>query len=223
MNLYEFSQQNNDEMGLLVSREEDGELYERYIEESMRIVRMSKDVRVTVAEVETEREGRQDRKTRRTAGRRRTGFCIRCRNSILANAAQPYCGRCFKSLESVQERDFEEKHCHTCGKEHKATMSEARVSDLLQEAQEVGRLDDKIAVVTGGGTGIGKGIARAFAAEGADLAIASRNRARLEETAVELRALGADVLVVTADVATSGRSPRCSRRSWTASASSTSW
>ena len=65
----------------------------------------------------------------------------------------------------------------------------------------MGRLDDKVAVVTGGGTGIGKGIARAFASEGADLAIASRNRARLEETAGELRALGVDVLVVTADVA----------------------
>lgn len=65
----------------------------------------------------------------------------------------------------------------------------------------MGRLDDKVAVVTGGGTGIGKGIARAFASEGADLVIASRNRARLEETAGELRALGAEVLVVTADVA----------------------
>jgi NAD(P)-dependent dehydrogenase (short-subunit alcohol dehydrogenase family) len=75
------------------------------------------------------------------------------------------------------------------------------VPDLLQKAQELGRLEGQIAVVTGGGTGIGKGIARAFAAEGADLAIASRNRARLDATADELRGLGADVLVVTADVA----------------------
>jgi NAD(P)-dependent dehydrogenase (short-subunit alcohol dehydrogenase family) len=74
------------------------------------------------------------------------------------------------------------------------------VPDLLQKAQELGRLEGQIAVVTGGGTGIGKGIARAFAAEGADLAIASRNRARLDATADELRGLGADVLVVTADV-----------------------
>ena len=69
----------------------------------------------------------------------------------------------------------------------------------------MGRLDERVAVVTGGGTGIGKGIARAFAAEGADLVIASRNRARLAETADELRGLGADVLVVTADVANEGQ------------------
>ena len=69
----------------------------------------------------------------------------------------------------------------------------------------MGRLDEKVAVVTGGGTGIGKGIARAFASEGADLVIASRNRDRLEDTANELRGLGADVLVATADVGDEGQ------------------
>ena len=69
----------------------------------------------------------------------------------------------------------------------------------------MGRLDEKVAVITGGGTGIGKGIARAFAAEGADLVIASRNRGRLEEAADELRSLGADVLVATADVGDEGQ------------------
>ncbi len=64
----------------------------------------------------------------------------------------------------------------------------------------MGQLDGKIAIITGGGTGIGKGIARAFAREGATLVIASRNRANLEATATELRKLGGEVLVVTADV-----------------------
>ena len=39
------------------------------------------------------------------------------------NAAQPYCKRCYRSWSRYKNEDYEEKHCHTCGKEHQATMS----------------------------------------------------------------------------------------------------
>lgn len=61
-------------------------------------------------------------------------------------------------------------------------------------------LSDKIAVVTGANQGIGKGIARLFAAEGAKLAICARDAVKLERTAAELRADGADVLAIPTDV-----------------------
>jgi NAD(P)-dependent dehydrogenase (short-subunit alcohol dehydrogenase family) len=64
----------------------------------------------------------------------------------------------------------------------------------------MGQLDGKIAIITGGGTGIGKGIARAFAQQGATLALASRKQQQLETSAAELRAAGATVLVVPTDV-----------------------
>ena len=64
----------------------------------------------------------------------------------------------------------------------------------------MGQLDGKIAIITGGGTGIGKGIARAFAKEGATLVIASRNQQNLESAAEEFRTYGATVLVVPTDV-----------------------
>jgi NAD(P)-dependent dehydrogenase (short-subunit alcohol dehydrogenase family) len=64
----------------------------------------------------------------------------------------------------------------------------------------VGQLDNKIAIITGAGTGIGKGIARAYARAGADLVLASRNRANLEETDQEVAAFGTRVLVVPTDV-----------------------
>ena len=62
------------------------------------------------------------------------------------------------------------------------------------------QLDRKIAIITGAGSGIGKGIARAFASEGAILVIASRNQQQLETAAAELCAGGATVLVVPTDV-----------------------
>ncbi len=64
----------------------------------------------------------------------------------------------------------------------------------------MGQLDGKVAIVTGGNRGIGKGIAKGLAAEGASLTIAARNAELLEETATELRANGTKVLAVPTDV-----------------------
>src|SRR5262249_55296177 len=63
-----------------------------------------------------------------------------------------------------------------------------------------GRLLGRVALVTGGGTGICRGIALAFAREGADVAITSRKTENLEATVKELQALGARAFAVVADV-----------------------
>jgi NAD(P)-dependent dehydrogenase (short-subunit alcohol dehydrogenase family) len=65
----------------------------------------------------------------------------------------------------------------------------------------MGRLDQRVAVITGGGEGIGKGIARRFAEEGARLVIAEVDEARGRTTADELASsTGAETLFVRTDV-----------------------
>jgi len=58
----------------------------------------------------------------------------------------------------------------------------------------------KIALVTGGGTGIGKAIAAALAQKGAKVAIASRTSAHVEGAAQELQSCGLAVLALRLDV-----------------------
>ena len=62
------------------------------------------------------------------------------------------------------------------------------------------RLNGKVAIITGGGKGIGFGLARAFAREGADLVITGRNEGRLIEAKKKLEnEYGVNVLSIAAD------------------------
>lgn len=62
------------------------------------------------------------------------------------------------------------------------------------------RLDDKVAVITGAGKGIGAGIARAFAEAGADVVLGARTREDLESVAKDVEAFGRRALCVPTDV-----------------------
>ncbi|NDC10608.1 MAG: SDR family NAD(P)-dependent oxidoreductase, partial [Oxalobacteraceae bacterium] len=62
------------------------------------------------------------------------------------------------------------------------------------------RLAGRIAIITGAGRGIGRGIALGYAREGAKVALVSRNAEELQVLADEIRTNGGEALVTPADV-----------------------
>ena len=64
----------------------------------------------------------------------------------------------------------------------------------------MGKLDNKVAIITGGNAGVGKEIAKLFASEGAKVVISARRQQVLEEVAKEIEAVGGTVLCVPTDI-----------------------
>ena len=64
----------------------------------------------------------------------------------------------------------------------------------------MGRLDGKVAIVTGSNSGVGAATAKLFAKEGAKVVISARRLPQLEEVAEQIRAEGGEVLIVQTDV-----------------------
>ena len=62
------------------------------------------------------------------------------------------------------------------------------------------RLKDKVAIVTGGGKGIGRAISLAFVREGADVVVAARTESALKEVVSEIEATGRKGLAIVADL-----------------------
>ena len=148
MNLYEFSQLNNDEMGVLVSIDKDPELFGDIRREVQRILEGSDEFRVKVARVEpaetvtpppaaraAPRE--PQRKPEPAVGIPTSGFCIRDKAVIPADPGKPYCDRCFRSWNRFKNPEYAEKYCHICGNENDSTMEKPLCRSCYRKYKDV--------------------------------------------------------------------------------------
>lgn len=65
-------------------------------------------------------------------------------------------------------------------------------------------MKDKVVVITGASSGIGKALAMEYAGRGANVVMSARNKDRLDQAAEDVSALGAGVLAVVSDVSVEG-------------------
>ncbi len=116
MNLYDYSQVNNYEMGIYVDKSIDPTLYNTISEEAMRLVRISNEIKITVSQVP-----KTDEKTLKPSSNTQ-GFCIRCGAKITLDPKYPYCNKCYGAFKKSGKDNQEEKHCHICGKPNESTL-----------------------------------------------------------------------------------------------------
>jgi phosphatidylserine/phosphatidylglycerophosphate/cardiolipin synthase-like enzyme len=132
MNLYEFSQQNNNEMGILISKAEDPDLYNAALEEAIRLLTISEEIRVTVKKVTPEAILKPEKKTldvkqaHTKLTDKQTGFCIRTGVPIPFNITKPMSYEAFKSWSKYSDPDYAEKYCHFSGEPSNGDTSVSR-------------------------------------------------------------------------------------------------
>lgn len=121
MNLYNYSEANNDEMGIWVSRKDDRPLYDKIRSDVERIVNRSQvihepSVAKPAAMAGSRRSTRPSpRNLNPGVGIPDTGFCIRCQALVPAAPIKPYCDRHFVEWNKYGNADYQDTYCHICG------------------------------------------------------------------------------------------------------------
>jgi phosphatidylserine/phosphatidylglycerophosphate/cardiolipin synthase-like enzyme len=110
MNLYEFSQVNNNEIGIYISKVEDPQLYEDAFNEAQRLLTISDEIRVTVQKVKESTEKRLEVKKSS-----KPGYCIRTGAEIPFNIKKPLSAKAYESWSKHGVEDYPEKYCHFSG------------------------------------------------------------------------------------------------------------
>ena len=106
LNLYEYSEANNWEMGVLLTREEDAQAYQdavREVDTILRAATADPPRRVVTKALRQRRE--------------KTGRCIRCGSSDHYAPTMPLCDTCYPTWAAWGNDDYPERFCHRCGDE----------------------------------------------------------------------------------------------------------
>jgi hypothetical protein len=142
MNLYDFSQVNNNEMGIHILKSDDLDLYSEIYEETNRLILISIEGKVFFehaspkegqAKVASSQIGKSFGKGKIPSN----GFCIRCKATIKLDPKHPLCKDCYTIWKQYENPNFEEKHCHTCGKANRSTLLKPTCYDCYRQYKDV--------------------------------------------------------------------------------------
>ena len=125
MNLYEYSQLNNTELGMKITLESDPKLYEEINTTVKKIVRMSHEFQFEIKRFEktAPTPNLETAKKQSTPPHKsKVGYCIRCGTEMELNPNKPICSKCYPIWAKYSDKTDKTNHCHICGKESKQSV-----------------------------------------------------------------------------------------------------
>jgi hypothetical protein len=135
MNIYEFSEKNNREMGVLIDRQSDSQLFDKAVEEVKSIIQSSEIIenKKTERKFATKINDNGGQKNKKTSFPPTIGYCLRCETRIPFNPSKPYCPDCFAVWIEYSNMSYEENVCHSCGEFELTTMDKPLCYDCYKK------------------------------------------------------------------------------------------
>jgi len=139
MNMYQFSEKTNREMGVLIHRTSDKDLFEKAVNETLSILQSAEKIRleriernpvIKAAKSSTPGAGAKYKQNLR-------GYCIRCEARIDYNPAKPYCEDCYSIWANYSNPEYEETVCHKCGEYENTTMLKPQCYDCYKQIPRI--------------------------------------------------------------------------------------
>jgi hypothetical protein len=136
MNMFEFSEKNNREMGVLIDRNLDKELFDKAVNETLSIVQSSESIALRRANRSFSQEKNGSPKTQSKYKKVIRGYCIRCEARIAYDSNKPYCGECYSVWAQFENADYLENVCHRCGEYQQSSMDRPQCYGCYTEQQK---------------------------------------------------------------------------------------
>ncbi len=124
MNMYEFSEVNNREMGVFIDKVEDNALFDSAVNETLSILKSSESIQLRKSDrSQSQTESKQIDSKQTKYKKEIRGYCIRCQTRIAYDPTRPYCAECYSSWIQYENVDYQESVCHRCGEYDSTSMN----------------------------------------------------------------------------------------------------
>lgn len=123
MNMYAFSEKTNREMGVLINRNSDKELFDRAVDETHSILQSAEPVPLKKAERKIFTAANKSVTGKNSNVKQTRGYCIRCEARINFEPSKPYCAECYSVWVQYENPEYVETVCHHCGEYEETSMN----------------------------------------------------------------------------------------------------